>query len=215
MTVCGPDSAPSENRPVVGYGTRDGVDATVDASRADSRVRLAAAVRDAAGHQQTPYPEPEDEADRLDALADYDFSNADLAAHLDGLATAVTESLDARAGFVGIVTADSERFVATDGVDWTTMPREDTVCTYGVLRDDPLVVDDLEGDDRATLDAMESPHDLSFYAGAPLRTADGHCLGMVCVLDDREREFTAEDERALTWFAEQVMDHVERRGRPD
>ena len=107
---------------------------------------------------------------------------------------------------------DAEQFVATDGVDWATLPREETVCTYGILRDGPLVISDLDEDDRISREAIESDHDLSFYAGAPLRTADGHCLGMVCVLDDRDRSFTSDDERALTWFAEQVMANVKRRG---
>jgi len=75
-----------------------------------------------------------------------------------------------------------------------------------------VVISDLDEDDRISREAIESDHDLSFYAGAPLRTADGHCLGMVCVLDDRDRSFTSDDERALTWFAEQVMANVERRG---
>jgi len=212
VTVCGPDSSPAEDVPVVGYGSAADGDATVDSDRSDSRVRLAAAVRDVADHHDLDFPVPADEADRLAALSDYDFSAPALDAHLDGLATAVKESLDASIGFIGMLTDDAEQFVATDGVDWATLPREETVCTYGILRDGPLVISDLDEDDRISREAIESDHDLSFYAGAPLRTADGHCLGMVCVLDDRDRSFTSDDERALTWFAEQVMANVERRG---
>lgn len=201
---------------MVAYGSEadrtPGTDAVVSRTPSDSHVRLATALRDAADHDPVPYPAPAGEPDRLDTLGDYDLDAGDLPIHLDGLATAVTDSLDARAGFVGVVDDATERFVAADGLDVSSVPREESVCSYGLLRDDPLVVPDPDGDVRVPDDPLGAAFDVEFYAGVPLRTDDDHCLGMVCALDDEPRVFSETDEQALSWFADEVVGHIETRG---
>ncbi|CAM4395765.1 sensor domain-containing diguanylate cyclase [Deinococcus marmoris] len=51
------------------------------------------------------------------------------------------------------------------------------------------------------------PH-LRLYACAPLMTAEGHKLGTFCVLDQRSREFSAEQEVLLKSFAAMAMDEL-------
>lgn len=49
-----------------------------------------------------------------------------------------------------------------------------------------------------------------FYAGAPLRTSDGHNIGSLCVIDDKPRaEFTPRQRHALKEFAAIVMRELE------
>ncbi|GAA0654153.1 GAF domain-containing protein [Salarchaeum japonicum] len=183
----------------------------MDADRPDRYARLAAALHDAAGHTPRPYPVPVAESERLRALARYDFSRPTLSAHLDALATAVRESLDADVGFVGVLDADTERFLSVAGADFADIPRADAVCAHGLLADAPVCIPDLSRDVRFPNNPLDG-FDPAAYAGAPLTTSDGHRLGMVCVLDADTREFDADDERALSWFADQVVSHVERRG---
>jgi GAF domain-containing protein len=61
-----------------------------------------------------------------------------------------------------------------------------------VERDEPLVVPDALLDDRFAENPMVTglPR-IRFYAGYPLRAADGACLGTVCVIDIRPREADA------------------------
>ncbi|MGB9986336.1 GAF domain-containing protein [Salarchaeum japonicum] len=210
--VTGNSSVGDASAPVVGYGAdADGATATVDADRPDSHARLANALHDAAGTMPSPYPVPVGESDRLDALERYDFSTPSLTTHLDALAVAVRESLDADVGFVGVLDADTERFLGVDGADFTDISRADAICAHGLLADDPVCIPDLSSDVRFPTNPLDG-FDPAAYAGAPLTTTDGHRLGMVCVLDGEPREFDADDERALTWFADQVASHVEHRG---
>lgn len=199
------DATPSVNTPAVGYGTGpDGAAAVVDAESPDSHARLAAALHDAAGRPSSPYPVPVGESERLGALARYDFSTP-------ALAVADRESLDADVGFVGVLDADTERFLGVDGADFANISRADAVCAHGLLADGPVCIPDLDADARFPSNPLDD-FDPAAYAGAPLTTSDGHCLGMVCVLDADTREFDADDERVLSWFADQVVSHVERRG---
>lgn len=52
---------------------------------------------------------------------------------------------------------------------------------------------------------------LRFYAGAPLRTSDGHNLGTLCVIGSRPRTFSDDEAELLTELAGVVMDELELR----
>ncbi|MDB5263031.1 MAG: serine/threonine protein kinase, partial [Adhaeribacter sp.] len=52
---------------------------------------------------------------------------------------------------------------------------------------------------------------LRFYAGAPIKTSDGHSIGAVCVVDKEPRDFSEADQRVLEHLAAIVMDELERR----
>jgi signal transduction histidine kinase len=52
---------------------------------------------------------------------------------------------------------------------------------------------------------------LRFYAGAPLKTADGHKLGTICVIDRAPRQITSEELQTLADLASVVVDELELR----
>jgi signal transduction histidine kinase len=52
---------------------------------------------------------------------------------------------------------------------------------------------------------------LRFYAGALIRTAQGHALGTVCVMDSRARKLDDEQRRVLRALARQAMTQLELR----
>lgn len=171
-------------------------------------------IRTAVREGWSGYPIPADEHARLDCLDEYDFEQPTLLAHLEGLTTTARECFDADVGFVGVVDEDEEQFVTSQGVDWETLDRSDSICSHGLLDGEPLIISDLPEDSRVSYEPIHSEEfEPDFYAGIPLKAASGQHVGMLCVMDEETREFDEEDHSALQWLAEQAMVHVERYGR--
>ena len=58
---------------------------------------------------------------------------------------------------------------------------------------------------------VAGPFGLEFYVGVPLRTYDGHVLGMLSCMDRRPRGVTPQQLRLLETLAAIVMDEIELR----
>ncbi len=100
-------------------------------------------------------------------------------------------------------------------------PLESSFCAAAILDGDFLLVPDATRDARFECNPLVAgdPH-LRFYAGALLKTAEGHAIGTVCVLDYEPRDLTAVQQQTLRVLARQVMTQLElrralRRGREE
>ncbi len=155
---------------------------------------------------------PAFETDRLNALArlaildtppEASFERiTSLAAHLFGMPIA-------RISFV-----DETRvwFKSSYGIPAVAGPREHAACAQVVLSDDVFIVPDAAANPRFRLDppvANDPPG--RFYAGAPLRTADGFNLGALCLIDFVPREFGATQQESLKQLAAVVVDALQTR----
>lgn len=162
---------------------------------------------------QTAYPLPNDEDARLDAVEAYVDDVDALDASLDRLTEIARELFGVDAATVGFVEAHHERFVACRGTDLGRLDREDTVCTYAILDEEPMVVPDTREDPRFAANEAVADADIRFYAGAPIRTPDGDAIGVFCLFDAEPRSFSARDRELLSLFADEVMDRLDVRRR--
>jgi len=151
------------------------------------------------------------DADRLAALARYDAlePGVDLGLH------DITE-LAARvfgASIAGVSFIDRDRLVFKDAVgsDLDTLSREGSFCAHMLAEESALVVLDASADPRfAGNPHVAGARHIRFYAGAPLRTPEGHIIGTLCVLDTEPRSaFTDADAANLAALAGIIMDRLE------
>lgn len=162
---------------------------------------------------QLAYPIPETEDERLAAIERYDVTNLDATATVDRLTELVASHFDVAVAFAGIVDTHEERFLACKGADWEQLDREDTICTYTLLEDDHLVVENVQADSRfADVEALEEL-DIRSYAGVPLRTPDGLPIGALCLIHDEPRSYTESEMTDLHGFADELMEQLELRRR--
>ena len=72
------------------------------------------------------------------------------------------------------------------------MPVAESFCRLVVASGEPLIVADAEGDDRTRGTGAIRSLGILAWAGHPIRSPEGHVLGVLCVGDGRPREWTAQ-----------------------
>jgi hypothetical protein len=89
------------------------------------------------------------------------------------------------------------------------LPREITFCHATIRSAGPLIVTDALEDDRFSSNplVLGEPF-IRFYAGYPLRGPGGWVVGTLCVIDQKPRDFSGQDERFLKNLALRVEDEI-------
>jgi signal transduction histidine kinase len=113
---------------------------------------------------------------------------------------------------VSIVDEDRIWFKSRHGIDVAQVGRDPGLCASAILQDGALVVADAAVDPSVLANPLVAGElGLRFYAGAPLRTWDGHSLGTMCVIDKKPREFSERDVATLEQLAAIVVHELELR----
>ncbi|DBA84846.1 TPA: hypothetical protein ACH3X1_005872 [Trebouxia sp. C0004] len=103
-------------------------------------------------------------------------------------------------------------------VPFIAMHRPYTLCTWCLVPDSPevLMVEDLQQDARfRDFELVTQPPYLRSYVGAPVVLADGHRVGVMCVLGTAPRATNAATTRLLVNVAGLVAREIEALARPD
>ncbi len=86
------------------------------------------------------------------------------------------------------------------------------LCAAAIGHDGAYLVENASADPRTQEHPLVAgPFGLEFYVGVPLRTHDGHVLGMLSCMDRRPRGATPQQLRLLETLAAIVMDEIELR----
>lgn len=113
---------------------------------------------------------------------------------------------------VSLVDADRQWFKARLGLEAAETGRDISFCGHAVANDALLIVEDASRDVRfADNPLVVGPPGIRFYAGAPLRSADGLPLGTLCVIDRAPRAFGGDECEALHDLAALVEGELRRR----
>lgn len=157
-------------------------------------------------------PIPADEAERLRALEYYRLGGIGREPPFDHVTQFAAELFDAPISLVSIVGSDRQCFRGACGLDGTDTPRDIAFCAFAILQQDVMVVPDATKDPRFSANPVvtDEPH-IRFYAGAPLRVANGQPVGTLCIVDTKPRIFGERDRLRLAELARTVVDLIELR----
>jgi GAF domain-containing protein len=157
-----------------------------------------------------PSPLPSNETKRLDALRRYHILDTPAEQAFDDFAFIASTLCETPIGLMTLVDSDRLWFKARLRIDLTETPREHAFCSYTILGNDVMVVEDATLDERfARNPLVAGPPHIRFYAGAPLIDGEGNALGSLCVIDHRPRSLAAERRQALLALARQVIAQLE------
>jgi anti-sigma regulatory factor (Ser/Thr protein kinase) len=153
-----------------------------------------------------------DESARLSELRRYKILDTDPEQGFDDLTQLASYICQSPIALITLVDAKRQWFKSRVGVSITETPREVSFCTHAIEERDLLIIPDATTDERFKSNpfVIAEPK-IRFYAGAPFRTAAGHALGTLCVLDCVPRELTAEQKEALRALSRQVQAQLELR----
>lgn len=158
------------------------------------------------------FPRPAAEAERLSALRQYEILDTMPEQDFDDLARLAALICETPIALVNLLDSERGWFKARVGTDATEIPRDDAFCSHAIAAPDrPLVVDDLERDERFAANPLVQTGEARFYAGAPVVTADGHAIGTICVIDSVPRSLAPEQIEALAALSRQVVAQLELR----
>ena len=142
------------------------------------------------------------EVERLSVLRRYGILDTPPERFFDHVTRLAARLLKAPISLVTLVDQDRLWFKSRHGLEIQQTRRDVAFCAYAILSDDVLVVPDASRDPRfAQNPLVTGPLGIRFYAGAPLKTADGFNLGTVCIIDKKPR-------RGLTAFQRQLLESL-------
>jgi Response regulator containing CheY-like receiver, AAA-type ATPase, and DNA-binding domains len=173
----------------------------------DAHDRLGFIANDVIEHSaQVGFLRPDDEAERLETLAEYDIDELPIEESFERLTDLIASHFDVGVAFIGLIEEDQESFLACHGGDFDSMTREDTICTHSMLQEDVMVVEDITDDNRFNKNEQIVNLGVVSYAGANMTAPDGQVIGQVCAIDFEERHYDAEERAELQDFAETAME---------
>ena len=149
-----------------------------------------------------PHPQ---EAERLAALEAHDILDTLPEQGFDDLTRLASYICGTPIALVSLVDAERQWFKSRVGLEAAETHRDLAFCAHAILDEGLMVVPDAEQDERFHDNPLVTgePH-VRFYAGTPLKTAEGHSLGTLCVIDHVPRRLTPEQQEALGALGRQV-----------
>ena len=169
-------------------------------------------VKDLIEHSaQVGYLLPDDEDERLEALAEYDIDELPTEESFERITDLIASHFGVEVAFIGLLERDEERFLACHGGDWGSLNREETICTHSMLQEDVMVIEDIATDNRFNKNEQLENLGIVSYAGANMTAPNGQVIGQVCVIDFERRSYDAEERAELQDFAETAMEILDLR----
>lgn len=98
------------------------------------------------------------------------------------------ELCEAPIALVNLIDDERQRFLARVGLDAPEPPLSISFCAHAIKHDELLLITDTKVDERFRNNPLVTgePH-IRFYAGVPLKSAEGLALGSLCVIDHEPR----------------------------
>lgn len=152
---------------------------------------------------------PPDEAQRQQALEDLKILDSPPEERFDRVTRLAARLFNVPIAYISLIDRDRQWFKSKQGLTAQQTPRDVSFCGHAILSDEAFVIPDARADERFRDNPMVTGEpNVRFYAGIPLKTADGSRVGTLCVVDRVPRRFEAPEESLLRDLAEIVQEEL-------
>jgi GAF domain-containing protein len=147
---------------------------------------------------------------RLHALQSFHILDTPPHRAFDCITETVALTFDVPIALITLVDRDRQWFKSVYGLDACQTPRSASFCAYTITQESEFVVKNAACDPRFRDNPLVvSDPQIRFYAGLPLRPANGHALGALCIIDTRPKTIPKADLLLLRVYAECVVGVLE------
>ena len=154
-------------------------------------------------------PLPPNESDRIKSLNEHKLLDTLPEEVYDDITRIATEICGTPIALLTLIDEDRQWFKSKQGVSVSETPREHSFCAHAIV--DPgeaLIVQDARYDERFHDNPLTTGEpNIVFYAGVPVKDAEGHALGTLCVIDNRPRELAEQKLESLRALAKLINAH--------
>ncbi|RYU91437.1 sensor histidine kinase [Mucilaginibacter terrigena] len=159
------------------------------------------------------FPLPENESERLAALASYNILDTAPEDDFEELTLLASQICQTPVALISLLDDKRQWFKSIVGSDISETPKEYAFCAHTIVETtEIMVVNDARHDDRFSENPLVTGDpNVIFYAGVPLITGDGHALGSLCVIDVQPKQLTEDQVKSLKILGRQVLAQMELR----
>ncbi|NHZ33013.1 PAS domain S-box protein [Massilia rubra] len=148
-------------------------------------------------------PVPADESARMAALCGLNILDTPPEERFDRITRTAQRAFGCPIALLTLVDSERQWFKSRRGLDVPETPRNISFCGHAILRDFPFIIPDAALDPRfADNPLVLGPPHIRFYAGIPLRAANGALVGTLCLIDQVSRGFSDDDLSTLCDLAQ-------------
>jgi len=149
---------------------------------------------------------PENEIERLKVLKTYNLLDTLPEEDYDAITKIAATICNTPIALISIIDENRQWFKSRHGLERTETARDFAFCAHSILNpDELLIINDARKDDRFHDNPLTvGDPNVVFYAGAPLNSLEGHCLGTLCVIDNEPKDLNENQKESLKLLSRQV-----------
>ena len=151
-----------------------------------------------------------DEPKRVKVVKQFESLNLKYNQQLSDILAVATKTFKAPIAFITLLDGETQWIKVSKGLAIEKTPQHLSFCTHTIKNKCILVVNDALLNPRFNQNpyVINEPK-IRFYAGIPLVTPAGYCIGTLCVMDKKPHKPTAEQKMILTVLAQNVSSVME------
>jgi phosphoribosyl 1,2-cyclic phosphodiesterase/DNA-binding response OmpR family regulator len=155
---------------------------------------------------------PPDEEQRLASLHKLGILDTDREERFDRITRLAAAMFNVPVALISLIDSERQWIKSSAGVDVTETPRDEAFCSHVVADRKPLLIQDARNDARFAENPLvtDGPK-VRFYAGYPLFMDDGACVGTLCLVDNKPRDFGARGLALLSDMAQLAKKELEKK----